>query len=297
MRRMPRRRDRGRKAASRTSSIGLSRRNSRRASRALELCGGKISEGVFVGALLSMSSTALVLKFLMERNGINALHGQVIVGTLIFQDCAVGLLFALLPVLGGTSSIFHGAISMTKSLIVLCTFLAILSMLSCACVPWFLKLMMNLSFQTNELYQLASVAFCLLVAWSTDKLGPSHELGSFAAGVMISTTDLSQHTLEQVEPNISFFAALFLASIGMLIHVHFLWNHVDIFLAAVILVIIIKTIVVTVVVKGFGYSNKTLVFVAMSLAQIGEFAFVLLSYALILHLVEVRLLLLFLLLP
>lgn len=61
----------------------------------------------------------------------------------------------------------------------------------------------------------------------------------------------------QVEPIRNFFAALFLASIGMLIHVQFLWNHVDILLAAVILVIVVKTIVVAVVVKGFGYTNKT----------------------------------------
>ncbi|XP_065047516.1 K(+) efflux antiporter 6-like isoform X4 [Musa acuminata AAA Group] len=232
------------------------------------LCGGKTSEGIFVGAFLSMSSTAV--------------------------DCAVGLLFALLPVLGGTSGIFQGLVSVTKSLVVLCTFLAILSILSRTCVPWFLRLMISLSSQTNELYQLASVAFCLLVAWCSDKLGLSLELGSFAAGVMISTTDLSQHTLEQIEPIRNFFAALFLASIGMLIHVHFLWNHVDILFAAVILVIIVKTVVVTIVVKGFGYNNKTSLLVGMSLAQIGEFAFVLLSRASNLHLVEGKLYLLLL---
>ncbi|KAH7657587.1 putative K+/H+-antiporter-containing protein [Dioscorea alata] len=241
------------------------------------LCGGKPSEGVFVGAFLSMSSTAVVT-----------------VGTLILQDCAVGLLFALLPVLGGTSGVFQGVISMSKSLIVLCTFLAILSILCRTCVPWFLKLMISLSSQTNELYQLAAVAFCLLVAWCSDKLGLSLELGSFAAGVMISTTDLAQHTLEQIEPIRNFFAALFLASIGMLIHIHFLWNHVDILLAAVILVIIIKTIVLTAVVKGFGYTNKTSILVGMSLAQIGEFAFVLLSRASNLHLVQGKLYLLLL---
>ncbi|PRQ46815.1 putative cation/H+ exchanger [Rosa chinensis] len=253
------------------------------------LCGGRPSEGVFVGAFLSMSSTAVVLKFLMERNSINALHGQVTVGTLIMQDCAVGLLFALLPVLGGTSGILQGVISMTKSLVVLLTFLATLSILSRSCVPWFLKLMISLSSQTNELYQLAAVAFCLLVAWCSDKLGLSLELGSFAAGVMISTTDLGQHTLEQVEPIRNMFAALFLASIGMLIDVHFLWNHVDILLAAVTLVIIVKTVVVATVVKGFGYNNKTSLLVGMSLAQIGEFAFVLLSRASNLHLVEGKL--------
>ncbi|KAL4339661.1 hypothetical protein GQ457_08G003240 [Hibiscus cannabinus] len=258
------------------------------------LCGGKPSEGVFVGAFLSMSSTAVVLKFLMERNSLSALHGQVTIGTLILQDCAVGLLFALLPVLGGSSGILQGVLSMTKSLVILITFLAVLSVLSRTCLPWFLRLMISLSSQTNELYQLASVAFCLLVAWCSDKLGLSLELGSFAAGVMISTTDLGQHTLEQVEPIRNFFAALFLASIGMLIHVHFLWNHVDILVAAVILVIVIKTIVVAAVVKGFRYSNRTSLLVGMSLAQIGEFAFVLLSRASNLHLVEGKLYLLLL---
>ncbi|KAM3757991.1 hypothetical protein ACB098_01G008700 [Castanea mollissima] len=252
----------------------------------ISLCGGKASEGVFVGAFLSMSSTAVVLKFLMEKTSTNALHGQVTIGTLILQDCCVGLLFALLPVLGGTSGVLQGVMSMTKLLLVLITFLAVLSILSRTCVPWLLKLMISLSSQTNELYQLASVAFCLLVAWCSDKLGLSLELGSFAAGVMISTTDLAQHTLEQIEPIRNLFAALFLASIGMLIHVQFLWNHVDILLASVILVIIVKTFIISTVVKGFGYNNKTSLLVGMSLAQIGEFAFVLLSRASNLHLVE-----------
>ncbi|XP_020270841.1 K(+) efflux antiporter 4-like [Asparagus officinalis] len=260
---------------------------------------GKTSEGLFVGTFLSMSSTAVVLKFLSERNSINALHGQVTVGTLILQDCAVGLLFALLPVLCGTSGVFQGVVSMSKSLIMLFSFLSILSILSRTCVPCFLRLMISLSSQTNELYQLASVAFCLLVAWflssqCSDKLGLSLELGSFAAGVMISTTDFSQHTLEQIEPIRNFFAALFLASIGMLIHVQFLWNHVDILLAAVILVITVKTLVIAIVVKGFGYTNKTSLLVGMSLAQIGEFAFVLLSRASNLHLVQGKLYLLLL---
>ncbi|CAA7040283.1 unnamed protein product [Microthlaspi erraticum] len=258
------------------------------------LCGGKLTEGIFVGAFLSMSSTAVVLKFLMEKNSISALHGQITVGTLILQDCAVGLLFALLPVLGGTSGLLQGVLSMAKSLAILIAFLAALFVLSRTWVPWFLKLMTSLSSQTNELYQLAAVAFCLLVAWCSDKLGLSLELGSFAAGVMISTTDLGQHTLEQVEPIRNFFAALFLASIGMLIHMHFLWNHVDILLAAVLLVIVIKTVVVAIVVKIFGYNNKTAVLVGMSLAQIGEFAFVLLSRASNLHLIESKLYLLLL---
>jgi Kef-type K+ transport system membrane component KefB len=257
------------------------------------LCGAKSSEGIFVGAFLSMSSTAVVLKFLMEQSSVNSSFGQVTIGTLILQDCAVGLLFALLPILGG-NGILQGIMSMAKSLVVLCSFLTAVALLSRSFVPSFLKLMISLSSQTNELYQLASVAFCLLVAWCSDKLGLSLELGSFAAGVMISTTDFAKHTLEQVEPIRNLFAALFLASIGMLINIQFLWNHADILLASVILVIIVKTLVTTVVVRCFGYNNKTSFLVGISLAQIGEFAFVLLSRASNLHLVDGKLYLLLL---
>ncbi|CAL9163370.1 unnamed protein product [Musa hybrid cultivar] len=258
------------------------------------LCGGKSSEGVFVGSFLSMSSTAVVSKFLVEKNITNSLHGQVTIGTLILQDCAVGLLFALLPVLGGGSGLFHGIMSMAKLLMVLSLFITAASVLSWSFVPRFLKLMIQLSSQTNELYQLASVAFCLLLTWVSDYLGLSLELGSFIAGVMISTTDFAQHTLDQVEAIRNLFAALFLASIGMLIHVQFLWNHVDILLASVILVVIVKTVVVTIVVKAFGYSIRTAFLVGLSLAQIGEFAFVLLSRASNLHLIEGKMYLLLL---
>ncbi|XP_040866565.1 K(+) efflux antiporter 5 isoform X2 [Glycine max] len=161
------------------------------------LFGAKLSEGVFVGSFLSMSSTAVVVKFLVERNSNNALHVQVTIGTLIFQDCAVGLLFALLPVLGGNSGLLQGLMSMGKLLLVLSLYITATSVLSWTFVPRFLKLMMRLSSQTNELYQLAAVAFCLLSAWCSDKLGLSLELGSFMAGVMISTTDFAQHTLDQ----------------------------------------------------------------------------------------------------
>ncbi|CAN6480305.1 unnamed protein product [Victoria cruziana] len=258
------------------------------------LCRAKMSEGIFVGVFLSMSSTAVVLKFLVEGGTANAVHGQVSIGTLIFQDCVVGLLFALLPVLGGNSGLVQGIISIGKLLFVLSIFLTAASVLCWSFLPRFLKLMSQLSSETNELYQLTSVAFSLLLAWCSDKLGLSLELGSFVAGIMISTTDFAQHTLVQVEPIRNFFAALFLSSIGMLIHVQFLWSHVDILLASVVLVIILKTVVTAMVTKAFGYPMRSSFMVGLSLAQIGEFAFVLLSRASNLHLVEGKMYLLLL---
>uniref|UniRef100_A0A803M5E8 Cation/H+ exchanger transmembrane domain-containing protein n=1 Tax=Chenopodium quinoa TaxID=63459 RepID=A0A803M5E8_CHEQI len=232
------------------------------------ICGGKLSEGVFVGSFLSMSSTAVVVKFLIERNQNNALHGQVAIGILIFQDCAVGLFFALLPVMGGNSGLLMGIASMGRLLLILSLYLATASILTWSFIPRFLKLMIQLSSQCS------------------DKLGLSLELGSFVAGVMISTTDFAQHTLDQVEPIRNLFAALFLSSIGMLIRVQFLWLHVDILVASVILVVVFKTSVTAVITKAFGYSIRTSLLVGLSLAQIGEFAFVLLSRASNLHLIE-----------
>lgn len=99
--------------------------------------------------------------------------------------------------------------------------------------------------------------------------GPDYYSWHWIGLTIISTFDgtvlalTSDFFFLQVEPIRNFFAALFLASIGMLIHVHFLWNHVDILLASVILVIIVKTVVIAAVVKGFGYNNKTSVLVCL----------------------------------
>ncbi|KAK7847691.1 k(+) efflux antiporter 5 [Quercus suber] len=157
-----------------------------------------------------------------------------------------------------------------------------------ACVGQCYLVLLALGESTHDLVFEVKLLAISFYAWCSDKLGLSLELGSFVAGVMISTTDFAQHTLDQVEPIRNFFAALFLSSIGMLIHGHFLWNHVDILLASVILVIVVKTAVVAIVTKAFGYSIRTSFIVGVSLAQIGEFAFVLLSRASNLHLIEVN---------
>nr|AAM19118.1 Putative potassium/proton antiporter-like protein [Oryza sativa Japonica Group] len=227
------------------------------------LCGAKSSEGVFVGAFLSMSSTAVVSKFLVEKGSTNALHGQVTIGTLILQAACIIRIY--------NCCIYDD--------LVICS--SILETDDSAIIA------VRSQYHTNELYQLASVAFCLLLAWCSDYLGLSLELGSFLAGVMISTTDFAHHTLEQVEPIRNLFAALFLASIGMLIHVKFLWNHVDILLAAVILVIIVKSVVVTVVVKAFGYSIRTAFVGKMYLLLLGTTALSLVTTPLIFKLIPV----------
>ncbi|GAQ91267.1 Predicted K+/H+-antiporter [Klebsormidium nitens] len=258
-----------------------------------QLAGGNVSEGIFVGAFMSMSSTAVVLKCLGEKGSMSSLPGQITVGTLILQDCCVGMLFALLPILGG-GNFAQGVISMSREVMLLGMFLALATLAARLLLPRVLELVARLSAQSNELFQLFAIAFCLAVAWVTDQCGLSVELGAFAAGVMISSTQYQEHTLHQVEPVRNVFAALFLSSIGMLMNPTFLWQHKDILCLSVVLVFVVKTTLVTTVVRGFGYSLRTALMVGISLAQIGEFAFVLLSRASNVNLIERRVYLLLL---
>jgi len=263
-----------------------------------KLAGFPVSEGVFIGSFLSMSSTAVVLKCLQDRNWLQFLHGQVIIGTLILQDCIVGLLFALLPVLGGgsdgESNVVSGMVSILKELLVLVFFLACCFFFTKHVLPLGLHYLATLTTQSEELYQLVLVAFCLSISWISDYLGLSIELGAFVAGVMISATDYAERTTEQIEPIRNIFAALFLASIGLIMNPLFLWTHIDILFASLLVVVAAKVLLTTIVVRAFGYTPRVSFTVGVCLAQIGEFAFVLLSRASNLGLVQRKLYLLLL---
>jgi len=256
-----------------------------------DFTGAPAKEGVFVGAFLSMSSTAVVVKCLMERNGLQSLHGQITVGTLILQDCTIGLLFALLPVLGGSHGISEGIFSLLRTTILMIAFLSLAMTLSRSFVP---RLFRTVTAHGGELYQMVSVALCLSVAWFSDHLGLSIELGAFVAGVMVSTTPFAEQTLHHIEPIRNIFAALFLASIGMIMNPYFLWVHLDVLFATLLVVIAFKCSLITLVVRAFGYTMRTSFTVGMSMAQVGEFSFVLLSRASNLGLVQRKLYLLLL---
>lgn len=256
-----------------------------------DFTGAPSKEGVFVGAFLSMSSTAVVIKCLMERNGMQTLHGQITVGTLILQDCTIGLLFALLPVLGGSHGIGEGVISLIRTSLLMCVFLGVAVALSRSLVGRLFRLV---SPHGGELYQMVSIAFCLTVSWISEHLGLSIELGAFVAGVMISATPFAEQTLHHIEPIRNVFAALFLASIGMIMNPFFLWVHLDVLLASLVVVIVFKCSLITLVVRAFGYTTRTSFTVGMSMAQVGEFSFVLLSRASNLGLVQRKLYLLLL---
>ncbi|MFQ4140705.1 cation:proton antiporter [Chlorogloeopsis sp. ULAP02] len=231
------------------------------------------AKGVFLGAILSLSSTAVVLKCLMERNETETPHGQVMLGILVVQDLALGLMLAVLPALHQPGEAIGIAVL---------TALARIGLFAAGAViagKWLIPPLLRLLARTEsrELFLLGVVALCLGIALLTEYLGLSIEMGAFVAGLMISEVEYADQTLTYVEPLRDIFASLFFASIGMLIDPLFLWNHLELILGLVALVFIGKFLIITPLVKLFRYPLKTALIAGFGLAQIGEFSFVLAS--------------------
>jgi CPA2 family monovalent cation:H+ antiporter-2 len=227
-------------------------------------------QGVFLGLVLSLSSTAVVLKTLNERGETATAHGQIMLALLIAQDLALGIMLAILPVLDHPSS-FWGTLAI--ALLKISIFLGGAIALGRWVVP---RLIQHIAAtESNELFLLTVVALCLGVAWITSKLGLSIEMGAFVAGLMVAEVEYSEQALGKILPLRDTFACLFFASIGMLIDPEILVNNLVIILGLVTLVMVGKAMIILPVVLHFGYSLKTALLVSFGLNQIGEFSFVL----------------------
>lgn len=230
-------------------------------------------QGIFLGAILSLSSTAVVLKCLMESNETSTPHGQVMLGILVVQDLALGLMLAVLPALDQPPEAITIAIGW--ALLRISLFAAGAVAAGIWVVPGLLRFLAKT--ESKELFLLGVVALCLGIALLTNKLGFSIEMGAFVAGLMISEVEYADQTLTYVEPIRDIFAALFFVSVGMLIDPLFLWKNIELILGLVTIVFLGKFLIITPIVRGFGYSLKTAIIAGLGLAQIGEFSFVLAS--------------------
>lgn len=227
-------------------------------------------QGIFVGAVLSLSSTAVVLKTLTERGEINTLHGQVMLAILIAQDLALGLMLAILPALNQPNNIGIAiGIAVLKVLLFIVGAIALGRWL----VPPVIR---NVAAtESSELFLITVIALCLGVAIVTAQLGLSIEMGAFVAGLMVSEVEHADHALAKVLPLRDTFASLFFASIGMLINPQILLHNFGVILGLVTLVMLGKAAIVLSIILGFGYSLKTAILTSFGINQIGEFSFVL----------------------
>ncbi|MBD2564039.1 MULTISPECIES: cation:proton antiporter [Nostoc] len=241
------------------------------------------TQGIFLGVVLSLSSTAVVLKTLTERGETNTVHGQVMLAILIAQDLALGLMLAFLPVLNQPERL---AWAIGMALLKVLLFLALAIAFGRWIVP---KLISNVAAtESTELFVLTVIALCLGVALVTAKLGLSIEMGAFIAGLMVSEIEHADHALAKVLPLRDTFACLFFASIGMLIDPVALIQNLGLVLGLVTLVMLGKAIVVMPIIFKFGYSLKTTILTSLGINQIGEFSFVLALAGLQLQLIPER---------
>ncbi|OCQ94456.1 sodium:calcium exchanger [Nostoc sp. MBR 210] len=248
------------------------------------------AKGVFLGSILSLSSTAVVLKCLMERNETETPHGQVMLGVLVVQDLALGLMLAVLPALHAPAEVI--GVAVLTALVRIGLFAAGAVVAGIWLIPPLLRMLART--ESRELFLLGVVALCLGIALLTEYLGLSIEMGAFVAGLMISEVEYADQTLTYVEPLRDIFASLFFAAIGMLIDPVFLWNNLELILGLVALVFVGKFLIITPLVKLFRYPLKTALIAGFGLAQIGEFSFVLASEGQALGLVSRRIYLLIL---
>lgn len=231
-------------------------------------------QGIFLGAILSLSSTAVVLKCLMERNEMASPQGQIMLGILVVQDLALGLMLAVLPALNQPQGgVIFEAVGRSLLLIGLFALGAVVA--GIWVIPKLLQFLAKT--ESKELFLLGVVALCLGIALLTEHLGFSIEMGAFVAGLMISEVEYADQTLTYVEPIRDIFAALFFVAVGMLIDPVFLWEHLELIIGLMLLIVAGKTLIIIPIVKLFGYSWRTSIITGLGLAQIGEFSFVLAS--------------------
>jgi CPA2 family monovalent cation:H+ antiporter-2 len=237
---------------------------------ALALIGVPWSVGLFTGFLVALSSTAIVLKILADRGETNTSYGQVSLGLLIFQDLAIIVMVLLMPMLagrGGRPMDLLAALGKAGAIILLVLVVArrlmppLLERVARTCSP--------------ELFLLTVVSICFGTAYLTSLAGVSVSLGAFLAGLIVSESRFSQHAFAEIMPLQILFSATFFVSVGMLLDVGFLILHLPAVLAAVVLVAAIKVLTTAASVQLLGYPLPVAAAAGLTLAQVGEFSFVL----------------------
>ena len=233
--------------------------------------GQPFGQSVFIGFLISLSSTAIVLKLMQERAEVDSPHGRTALAVLIFQDVIIVPMILVTPLLAGATG------SLDESLFGLVAKgigIILLVMLSAKwIVPQFLYQVART--RSRELFLFSIVVVCLAVAWLTSSAGLSLALGAFLAGLIISESEYSHQAFGNILPFRDLFISFFFVSIGMLLDLGFLFEQ-PMFIALITLgVLALKTIIAGSVTVLLGFPLRTTILVGFALSQVGEFSFIL----------------------
>ena len=231
-----------------------------------------VNESIFAGFLIALSSTAVVLKILQDRDEVDTPHGGNTLGILIFQDIAVVPMMLFVPLLAaeestGLSAALLMMLAKGAGIVVLVIVSAKLL------VPALLYQVVRL--RSSELFLLTVILICLAVAWVSYSAGLSLALGAFLAGLIISESEYSYQALGNIIPFRDVFTSFFFVSIGMLLDVGFFIERAELVFAAALGVLVLKAVIAGGVSVLLGYPARTGVLAGLALAQIGEFSFIL----------------------
>ena len=259
--------------------------------------GWPLGASLVFGLALSVASTVVLLRALQGRRLVQTEKGRIAVGWLIVEDLAMVLALVLLPVLAsvlGTSDAasndplaaslglgIWGVLGLTFAK--LAAFVAFMLIVGRRVIPWLLGYVSRTG--SHELFRLAVLAIALGVAFGAAKLfGVSFALGAFFAGMILSESELSQRAAEESLPLRDAFAVLFFVSVGMLFDPTSLLREPLPILATLLIITIGKSAVAFLIVRAFGHPVGTALTISASLAQIGEFSFILAELGIRLHL-------------
>jgi len=244
--------------------------------------GWSVGAGVVFGLALSVASTVVLLRALQERRLVETGRGKIAVGWLIVEDLAMVLALVLLPalsgVLGGEAPASAGdrgvlgAFALTIGKVV--AFVAFMLIVGRRVIPWILHRIVHTG--SRELFRLGVLAIALGVAFGSAALfGVSFALGAFFAGMIMAESELSQQAANDTLPLRDAFAVLFFVSIGMLFDPMVLLREPVAVLATLAIIVVGKSIAALIIVLAFRRPMSTALTISASLAQIGEFSFIL----------------------
>ena len=248
-----------------------------------QLWGWSASAGLVLGLAVSVASTVVLLRGLMDNGLLNTSHGQVAVGWLVLEDLATVVILVLLPAFAGTGGTDWAKIGLT--LLKAGVFVALMLFIGVRFVPWLLLRIAHTG--SRELFILAVLVIALGTALGAAELfGVSLALGAFLAGVVVAESPLSHQVGADLVPFREVFAVVFFVSIGMLVNPAYLAANLGPVVALTLLIVVGKTIITVLLGGLFPRPARTALVVAAGLSQIGEFSFILGQAGLALGLLE-----------
>jgi CPA2 family monovalent cation:H+ antiporter-2 len=239
------------------------------------LLGWPLLQGIIVGMVVSVASTMVLARLLMDRGELRSQHGRVMIGLTLVEDLAVVVLTILIPVLGTMEPGRFVALgsALGKAALILVPFV----LLAATVVPRVMSLVARM--RSDEMLLLVALAVGLGTAALTQAVGLSLALGAFLAGLLISSSDYAHDAMARLLPVRDAFVALFFVTIGTLIDPRTVMANLPLLGVMLALIVVGKLVIWTLVVWLFRYPLATALVVAVGLTQIGEFSFILVQAA------------------